>query len=365
MFSRREVLAGAMATLTYARAFATPVEQTLRKAAADKGLFYGAAVNQSAFLKDLQYRQTLAKAAGMLVGEGATKRNVIESQPGVYDYSSAEQILNFAHQNQMKMRGHTLVWHDANPKWLVESLNNTPSRDLLTNYVTEVAGHFRGKFHSWDVVNEAIFPDDGEKNGMRSSSPWYKAFGGERYIDEAFFAAKAADPGTLLFYNEANIESDFYRHLVRREATLSLLERLKSRNVPVDGLGIQGHLKAYGYHFDENKFSRFLDDVGAMGLKVIITELDVADIGGPRNTELRDADVAALTKRFLDVAFSKPFTLGCLTWGLSDRYSWLSKMWRYKWADGSLSRGLPFDENFKPKPMWQAMASAYEGAKVR
>lgn len=364
MVTRRKFVAGGLAALSAAKAFANTPSLDLGAIARRKGLIYGTAVNGKGFAKDLRFRELLAAQANMLVCEGATKRQALEPKPGIYDYSEATAVLDFANQHKMKMRGHTLVWHLANPKWLLDALQDKPSEALITDYITEVAGHFRGKFQSWDVINEVLSPDDWNRDGMRSSSPWFKAFG-ERYIDIAFHAAKAADPNTLLFYNELNLEADARWSEDKRTSALKLIERLKSRGVPIEGLGIQSHLKLYRLRYDDRIFSRFLDDVGAMGLKVMLTEFDIADAEGPRDPAKRDADVASLTKRYLDVAFSKPFVLGCLTWGISDKYSWLSKYENYKWADGSLSRGLPFDENFKPKPMWQAMASAYEGAKGR
>jgi endo-1,4-beta-xylanase len=130
--------------------------------------------------------------------------------------------------------------------------------------------------------------------------------------------------------------------------------------VPVDAIGLQAHLRAFRDTFDEKQFSRFLADIRSLGFKIMVTELDVADIGGPVEIDKRDAEVASLTRRFLDVVFDSRICLGVLTWGISDRYSWLSEAaGGYAWPDGQLSRGLPLDENFKRKPMWHAMANAF------
>jgi endo-1,4-beta-xylanase len=169
-------------------------------------------------------------------------------------------------------------------------------------------------------------------------------------------------PTALLFYNETNLEGDSDWFENRRTATLKLLERLLSKNVPVQGFGIQSHLKTYRAKYSEQTISKFLDEVGAMGLNVMLTEFDVADIKGPADPQKRDADIAALTRMYLDTAFSKPFVTGCLTWGLTDRYSWLSKTPSYMWSDGQLSRGLPLDANYQRKPMWNAMASSFDRA---
>ncbi len=148
----------------------------------------------------------------------------------------------------------------------------------------------------------------------------------------------------------------------RREALLRLCEKLKKKNVPVDAVGVQGHLQAFRQTFDDEIFGRFLSDLRSLGLKYMITEFDVADIGGPKDIAKRDAEVASLTRRFMQVALDTPACLGVLTWGLSDRYSWLSdRVWgaSYAWPDGQLSRGLPLDADLKRKPMWTAIAEAF------
>jgi endo-1,4-beta-xylanase len=104
-----------------------------------------------------------------------------------------------------------------------------------------------------------------------------------------------------------------------------------------------------------------MDEIIARGLKIMITELDVADIDGPSDPAVRDADVASLTKRYLDVAFSKKEMLGCLTWGITNKYSWLNVYDNYKRSDGQFSRALPFDENYLPTPMFKAIEAAYRG----
>jgi endo-1,4-beta-xylanase len=358
--SRRDLLKAGLALPVAARfTLANASEPSLRAVANDSGLIYGAAVNEYALGKDQSYTALMAGEAGMLVPEGAAKRRTLEQKQGKYNFALVEKLWRFAQENNQRMRGHTFVWHGSVPDWLEAALAEKADDKLLTTYIEKVATHFRGRFHSWDVVNEAVEPDDDGPDGLRVNSPWYKAFG-PNYIEEAFTVARGADPDTLLFYNELNLEGDIWWAEKRRVATLKLLERLRKKNVPIDGLGIQSHLKAYRVEYTDEVFSKFLDEVRGLGLKVLLTEFDIADIDGPADPKQRDADIASLTKRYLDVAFSKPHVLGCLTWGITDRYSWLSQWDQYKWPDGSLSRGLPFDANLAPKPMETAMLAAYQ-----
>jgi len=357
---RRSFLAliAALSTQETAQASSTDGD-SLRARAAHHHRLFGASVASRNLRSDPQFAASIAREAGILVAEYETKRKAVEPSQGQFDFSGTDAILAFARSNGQLMRGHTLVWHQANPAWLEDQILSTKSEALITDYIAKVAGRYKGKFQSWDVVNEVVEPQDGHPDGLRSSSPWFKAYG-EGYIDTAFHAARAADPTALLFYNETNVEGDSDWFEQRRTATLKLLERLVSRNVPIQGFGIQGHLKVYRAKYSEQVISKFLDEVGAMGLKVLITEYDVADTKGPVDPQKRDADIAALTGMFLDTAFSKPFVLGCLTWGLTDKYSWLSQTPSYMWSDGQLPRGLPLDANFERKPMWNAIASSFD-----
>ena len=337
-------------------------EPTLRQVATDRRLIYGTAVSSGNLLKDKPFARLVADQANMLVAEGETKRKAIEPKPGHFNFAPTEKLLAFAEKNGQRMRGHTLVWHEANPDWLLAKLEDSCNDKLLTDYIEKTVGHFRGKLHSWDVVNEVIHIDEGGEDDLRISSPWYKAFGAG-YIETAFRTAHDADPDAMLFYNEINLEADVWWAEKRRRAVLKLLEKLLKKGVPVHALGIQSHLKAYRVDYSDAVFSRFLDEVAGLGLKILITEFDIADVEGPADPAQRDADIAALGRRYLDVAFSKPAVLGCLTWGISDRYSWLSLYDSYRWADGSLSRGLPFDGKLQPKRLYFEMLQSYRGAR--
>lgn len=329
---------------------------------------YGCAVSSINLAKDKGLAAATAVEAGILVPEFEMKRKYIETAPGDYTFGAIDEIVAFAETNNQSVRGHPLVWHSENPEWLAPALANASSPSereaLLVDYISNVVGRYAGRFHSWDVVNEAVEPKDRDKNGLRKNSVWYQNFG-EDYIALAFHAAKAADPNTLLVLNDYGVEAAPIWHSNRRRAILSLLERMKAKNVPIECLGIQGHLWPYADRFDERVFSNFLDDVSALGLKIMITEMDVSDKAGPSDVSQRDAFVANATRAFLDVALSNKATIGALTWGLSDRYSWHSVYEKYRRTDGQLSRVLPLDADMKRKPMWESIAASFEETEPR
>jgi endo-1,4-beta-xylanase len=204
--------------------------------------------------------------------------------------------------------------------------------------------------HSWDVVNEAIDLDTGK---LRETL-WLKAFG-PAYIDMAFHAARAADPHALLVYNDWGCEAAANDRF--RAATLDFLERALARGVPIDALGMQGHLDAFGPRVDQAKLRTFLAHVKALGLKVLVTEHDVDDHDGPSDFAARDRSVADASRRFLDVVLDCDATVAILTWGLSDRFL-QAEGWRDRLFRGG-PRTLPLDADLQRTPLWRAMANAF------
>ena len=365
---RRDFLAGA-ATLAACSPMPPGAARVVsREGLADhakaSGRYFGAAVKSRLLREDSAYRATVARECDILVQEYELKRGTTEPKPGKYDFSGADQIIDFAQAHGMRARGHTLVWYAANPPWLeptVQQASDTRQRQLMTGYIDVAMRRYAGRISEWDVVNETLEPNQGRADGMRAENLWMKAMG-EQYIDLAFHRAREVDGEATLFLGDYGLEHDSPRCERRRTAMLKLLDRLMSRGVPVDAIGIQGHLKPYKEPFNQRQFADFLETLSGYGLKLAITELDIADRGGPPNPDKRDREVAAFAKAFLDVALDNPAMGSVLCWGVSDRDSWLSKYPEYKWPDGQLSRGLPFDGKMARKPFWDAIAGAFDAA---
>lgn len=328
------------------------------------GRRFGCAIKSGQLAKDPAFTGAVLREAGTIVQEYELKRHVTQPRPGRYDFSGNDKLVDFAQKHGLAARGHTLVWYSNNPPWLAAALPGARGRardTLLTGYIETAMRRYAGRIGEWDVVNEPVEPNQGRADGMRAQNIWGQAFG-ENYIDLAFHSARAADPRARLFLTDFGLEHASRRCEARRTAILKLLDRALSRRVPIDALGIQGHLKPFREPFDERTFARFLDEVRGMGLGIAITEMDIADRGGPQALEPRDAQVAAVGKAFLDVALANPATSSVLTWGLSDRYSWLSTYPEYRWPDGKPSRGLPLDSDLRRKRLWASMAAAFDAA---
>jgi endo-1,4-beta-xylanase len=145
---------------------------------------------------------------------------------------------------------------------------------------------------------------------------------------------------------------------MRRTAMLRLLGQLRRSGVPLDAVGIQAHLDLSKGPIDERGVRDFIRAIADLGLAVTITELDVkeADVVAP--VDVRDARVAEHTQRYLDIVLSEPGVRGIITWGLSDRFSWLSDCHAAASAPATAqqNRGLPYDAAFTRKPMYWAIS---------
>ncbi|MBB6192265.1 endo-1,4-beta-xylanase [Sphingobium wenxiniae] len=364
---RRDFVMGALAlgALPSAPARAAiPPSPGLAALARRTGRYFGCAVKSRQLREDPDFTAAVARECDIVVQEYELKRGTTERKQGRYDFSGTDAIMAFARKHDIAGRGHPLVWYAANPDWLEPALHAAKPgqrEKLMTDYIRTAMRRYAGWITEWDVVNEAIEPNDGRPDGMRADSMWLRTMG-EGYIDTAFHTAREVDPKASLFLTDFGLEHDSPRCERRRTAFLKLLDRLMARGVPVDAVGIQGHLKPYKEGFSQKVFADFLDKITGYGLDISVTEFDLADRGGPPDPDKRDRELAAVAKAFLDVALDNPATRGVVCWGLSDRYSWLSNYPDYKWPDGQLSRGLPLDAAGKRKPLWSAIADAFNTA---
>jgi endo-1,4-beta-xylanase len=360
MIDRRVLLAGAAGLLAApALAQNRPAPGgALRTLAAAQGLLFGTAVANYE-LKDADFVAALSRDAAILVPEYEMKRKLVEPQPGAYDFSATDRLTTFAKNHGMAMRGHPMVWYYANPPWLEQAVLSSSNEKPLTDYVAALARHYRGRMHSWDVVNEALAPDG---SGWRDCF-WLRRYG-PSYLDLAFHAAHQVDPRALLAYNDFGCEQGGPVNDRFRVQTLKLLDGLLKRKAPVGALGLQAHLSAFGAKVDQKKLRDFLDEIHARRLAVLITELDINDEGGPSDFAHRDRAVADEAARFLDVALDSAATKAVLTWNLSDRYLDPPESWRLQllsWRD----REVPYDSAMNRKPLWNALAKAFAARRIR
>lgn len=362
--TRRQLLAAlpgaAFIGAPMAQAQTTP-EKTLIAAAKSKNLIYGAAMATWQTDRDATLRRTFDRQCGTVVPEWEMKWGAIEGTRGTRTYTGADRVVSFAASHGLTCRGHAAVWYRNLPKW-VEPALKADGIEVMATHIRDLMAHYKGKIKSWDIVNEAVEPKDGLTDSLRNS-PFLRQLGAD-YIGRAFTIAAEADPNIQGFYNEYGLYHNDAIDQARRTAVLALLQRLKQQGVPLYGLGIQGHLDL-GRPFDPSVFATFLREVAGLGLKILITELDIDDRSLTQTISERDRLVANRATSFLVTALAEPAVEGVLTWGLSDKYSWLNTGTYQKRSDGTMNRCLPYDENFQTKPFWTSLYYALRNAPSR
>ncbi len=374
MTTRRTFLNQA-ALATCALALPLPAEpsitgsKSLKAQAHKRGLLAGCAVSPANLHED-DFTQVLTDQYSILVPENQLKFGPLSPKPGEYNFADADALIDFAHQHNIKVRGHNFVWHEQLPTWFAGTVTKENAKQILTDHIHTVASRYKGKIQSWDVVNEAINPLDGRPDALRKS-PWLELIGPE-YLELAYRTARQADPHAKLTYNEYGIENESEANQTKRAATLDLLKRLKAANVPIDALGIQSHISAGNGQTWGKGLRDLISGAQSLGLDVYLTELDVNDdalTGAPdsaADTAARDQAVANVYRDYLSVALDNKAVKSVLTWGLTDKHSWLngSKTHRQKWPNRP-QRPLPFDPDYKPAPAFFAMRDAFAHAPHR
>ena len=292
-----------------------------------------------------------------LTPENVMKMEVIHPKENVYNWRFADSIVAFAKRNNMKVRGHTLIWHNQTPDWIFKDVKTGKqvTKEVLLQrikeHITQVVSHFKGSVYAWDVVNEAI--SDNPKEFYRNSK--YLEICGEEFIFKAFQWAHEADPAAVLFYNDYNEIST-----TKRAKIITLLSKLKAAGIPINAVGLQSHWAIDQPSKEQLKAT--LDDFSKLGLKIQITELDMSVY--PKEHQARerraeDSDTSFSAEReekqieqykmcFKLFRKYKDFITGVTFWNVSDRNSWLDNFPVKNRKDYPLL----FDKNLAPKKVY-------------
>lgn len=312
--------------------------QGLSTLAEPRGLLVGTAVDPD-WMDDPAYAALLAREFNLLTPENAMKFEVVHPEPERYDFQAADAVMAFAEAHNMQVRGHTLVWDSQLPEWVLQG-DYTPEQwqDILRDHIYTVVGRYRGRILAWDVVNEALNDD-----GTLQDSFWRRKIGRE-YIALAFQWARAADPEALLFYNDNGGEG----LNAKSQAVYALVQGLLEAGVPLDGVGLQMHTALGSAPTRQDLLANF-QRLADLGIQIHITEMDVRlqYSDKPQAEKLR-----AQAEVYRDVLAACLQVQNCrafVTWGLSDRYSWIEGF------TGLPDQPLLFDRQGQPKPAYQAV----------
>ena len=304
---------------------------------------FGAAINASILRSNTKYKDLIVKEFSSITAENAMKFATLHPAQNTYNYADADEIVALAAANGKRVHGHTLNWYKSLPTWVTNFSGTTADwENLLKTHIQTVVGHFKGKVASWDVVNEA-FEDD----GTYRQSIWVQKLGTD-YIARAFQYANQADPDALLFYNDFGHEYS----ATKRTAIINLVNNLKSRGIPIHGIGMQMHTR---YNQTDANITAAITAAAATGLKVHISELDVA-LNPDNNQALTYnaslADLQAAKYKFIVQTYNaipKLQQFGITTWNVTDADSWIPTEYsRPDWP-------LPFNSNYERKAAYQGI----------
>lgn len=315
----------------------------------------------------------------VMTAGNAMKPVSLSIEKDTYSYSGADQLVDWALANDIQVHGHTLVWHEQSPQWVNMDADGNPltraeAKENLGKFIGEVAGHFKGKVISWDVVNEAFDSSVSEsisnwREGLRVDVPWYRAYAngtdaskGEDpsdYIYDAFVYARQADPGATLFYLDFNEE-----YPGKREAMAQMTEEFNERwksdplntepeRLLVEGLGLQAHY--WSDMLDPATVEATIQRFAQTGARLTISELDIPlgtfgnfDKRTEEPTEEELQHQADLYRQLFEIFTRNADLIDRVTiWGLADTLSWRGA-------------GLPvlFDKFYNPKPAFNAVMEA-------
>lgn len=337
------------------------------KEAFEDDFLIGAAINyQQAAGKDTKALNLIALHFNSTTPENMLKWGPVHPTPDEYNFEAADNYVALGEEHDMFIIGHTLVWHQQTPAWVFEDENgNELSKEKLLNrmqqHITTVAGRYKGQIDGWDVVNEAL-----EDNGDLRQTKWLNIIG-EDYLSQAFTFAHEAAPDAELYYNDYNLWKPS-----KREGAIRIVRKLQEEGIQLDGIGMQGHYSLTSPSVDEIEASILA--FSKLGIKVMITELDVEVLPRPGNQgadlnesfgeksefnpypdglpeavekQLADryAELFALFKKHRDKISRVTF------WGVADHHSWLNN-WPIR---GRTNYPLLFGRDYQPKAAFETV----------
>ena len=314
----------------------------LRNLAAQRNFYIGTAVHTGAFASnELIYHDVLHREFNVLVAENMMKFGELSRSANTYDWTRSDALIAYAEKHGMKVRGHTLVWHQQLPKWLTSATWTTKAvQQLLEQHIKAVVERYQGRIWAWDVVNEAI----ADTGGYRTDSFWYQHLGPD-YIALAFRAAHAADPNAILYYNDYEAEG----MSPKSDAIYALVRDLKQSGIPIHGIGWQMHVSEGWRVTDEHHQNAAR--LRALGLELSMTEMEVRCATPASAAQL---DSQAISYRDA-VEFALATSAALVMWGFTDKYSWIPS---FRPGYGA---ALPFDAAYQPKPAYFAIRDALAG----
>lgn len=323
----------------------TPKGERLRVLAQKRNFYIGTAAQ--ARFEEPVYSPILSGEFNILTPENDFKMKQLRPAQNVFNFSVADEYVQFAKAHRMQIHGHTLIWHNSVPAWFA----NLPAggvRDETKKHIQTVAEHFKGNILAWDVVNEALASDGNLRRNL-----WLEAFG-PAYLDSCYIWAHRADPAAKLLYNEYNVYDNTSK---KSNAMYALVRGMLARGIPIHGVGFQCHWKIEASSDISGRVEKLRQNIqrfSDLGLEIYLTEVDVGIKPEAKSSSDRPTDFllqiqaetyGELLKMCLRIPAVKAFQM----WGFADKHSWLHSSQR-----GYFNPCI-FDIYYNPKPAYFAL----------
>ncbi|CAN5145381.1 endo-1,4-beta-xylanase [soil metagenome] len=320
----------------------------------------GAAIDVGLLQNNSLYRNTLLLQENSITTENTLKWPAVHPAENTFDFTGGDYIADFCAANNKRMHGHCLVWYQSNPDWLKNfSGDSLAWEQLFKTHIQTVVTHYKGKATSWDVLNEAFHDEDASlrvndvntTDNFDDGCIWARHLGRD-YIARAFIYAHEADPDALLFYNDYGQEWSERK----TDSIIALVNDFKTRNIPINGLGIQMHTSI---NAATDGITKAFQKLAATGLLIHISELDIA-VNPSGNASItfsaalaqQQADRYAFIVREYKLRVPDAQQYGITTWNLGDKDSWIRSYYNRKdWP-------LLFDDGYARKPAFYSFRNA-------
>jgi endo-1,4-beta-xylanase len=322
-----------------------PSTASLKDAAACSGRLIGAALS-TAYLSEEAYANT-ALEFNYVTPENEMKWEHTEPTRDQFSFDGGDQIVAFANQNGMKVKGHTLVWYNQLPSWVSAITDPEDLRAAMLNHITTEVTHFRGQVVAWDVVNEAWDPN--YPTMLRDTI--FSELLGSSFIDDAYKAAHAADPDAKLYYNDYGADGLG----TKSDSIYNMVADMKQRGIPIDGVGLQMHWRSADAQPSASDVAANIQRLGALGLDVVISEMDY-DLCNGGTFDDQEAKFHAVVA----ACFGQPSCKAVTFWGVTDKYSWLN-YFDTSCVNGDTPRPLLFDDDYQKKSAYTGVLNALAG----
>jgi endo-1,4-beta-xylanase len=312
----------------------------------DEGLYFqssfpiGVAVDDMLLQNDSSYQLIANSQFNSVTPENSFKPAYLHPEENVFNWIDADKLTLHCRVNNQRIHGHTLIWHQQNPQWMVDFTGSSHDWDLMMQkHITTIVRYLGNTVFSWDVVNEAFNED-----GSLRDNIWLQHIG-PSYIEKAFKYAREANPHAKLFYNDYGLESN----PTKLNAVLRFFNHIRQRGVAIDGIGLQMHINIS--YSEMSLIEKAIQEVAAQNYLLHLSEVDISvnPLGKPYTLLEKDLNSQAellfkIVRAYKNIPANLQF--GITFWGVSDRDTWIRSYFN------RIDYPLLFDDNFQPKPVY-------------